>query len=202
MPESEMSKPKRQRPGVDQQRKVILAAAIELFAEKGSAAVSVSEISRKAGVSRDTYYRCFPDKASLLTALYDETVNQHMHAVMAQPSLDYSDQHWLHQVCSDTIDAILARHNVARFLFVEAADPTSPAAVVIQAAYEHVAIRMQSWYLDKHGACPQLSYFKALIVAVQWLLHDAINQGLTQQAIDSAKQSAEQLLFVALNNKP
>lgn len=202
MSTSENSKRKRSRPGIEQQRKIILAAAVALFADKGSAAVSVSEICRRADVSRDTYYRCFPDKASLLAALYDESVNQHMAAVMAQPALDYSDHRWLHKVCDDTIDAILEQHDVARFLFVEAADPQSPAASVIQQAYDQVARRMQDWYRTKHAAAPELPYFKAVLVAIQWLLHDAINRGLDKDSIDVAKTSAEQLLFVALNNTP
>ena len=49
----------------------ILLAAIDLFAEKGFAAATTSEIAKKAGVAEGTIYRYFSTKKDLLLAVPD-----------------------------------------------------------------------------------------------------------------------------------
>lgn len=46
----------------------ILAASLELLIERGAEATSVEQVARRAGVTRATVYRRFPDKTSLLLA--------------------------------------------------------------------------------------------------------------------------------------
>ncbi|MCB1844425.1 MAG: TetR/AcrR family transcriptional regulator, partial [Halioglobus sp.] len=116
---------RKRRPGQVEQRNRILAAAVDVFGIKGSKAVSVSDVCKRAEVSRDTFYRCFADKDALVTALYQTSVNDHIEAVLNASDLDYSDRAWLDRAFDETIDAILRRHQVAQFLFVESADPGS-----------------------------------------------------------------------------
>jgi AcrR family transcriptional regulator len=47
----------------------LLAAAAQLLAEGGLAAISLREVARRAGVSHNAPYRHFPDRDSLLAAL-------------------------------------------------------------------------------------------------------------------------------------
>ena len=51
----------------------VIAAAAEVFAEKGDAAV-VPEIAARAGVGKGTVYRCFPTKNLLVAAVATERV--------------------------------------------------------------------------------------------------------------------------------
>ena len=64
----------KQRPGLEVQSQKIVQAAKELYAHKGIEGVPVEEILKAAGVSRDTFYRCFKDKEALLTAIHSEAV--------------------------------------------------------------------------------------------------------------------------------
>ena len=73
----------RKRPGIEEQRRHILSAAVDLFSVHGSKVVSVSDICKSAEVSRDTYYRCFTDKESLVSQLYQTSVNDHIEAVLS-----------------------------------------------------------------------------------------------------------------------
>ena len=123
-----------------------------------------------------------------------------MQSVMAASDLDYSDQAWLHRACGQTIDLILQQHKVARFLFIESADPDSTAYEVINQAYNKVAARMQGWCLDRYGHAPELEFFKALLVATQWLVHDAIIRGLGEREVLQAKRAAEQLFYGAFSS--
>ncbi len=49
----------------------VVAAAAEVFAEKGEAAV-IPEIAERAGVGKGTVYRCFPTKEHLIAAVATE----------------------------------------------------------------------------------------------------------------------------------
>ena len=46
----------------------ILDAALDLLIERGAEATSIEQVARRAGVTRATVYRRFPDKVSLLIA--------------------------------------------------------------------------------------------------------------------------------------
>ena len=54
-------------------RERVIAAAAEVFREKGDAAV-VPEIAARAGVGKGTVYRCFPTKDHLVAAVATERV--------------------------------------------------------------------------------------------------------------------------------
>lgn len=53
-------------------RRRILAAATELFEQRGAACVSMQDVARAAGVGMGTMYRRFGDRAGLTFALIDE----------------------------------------------------------------------------------------------------------------------------------
>lgn len=55
-------------------RRRILAAASGLFREKGYAGTAMPEVARTAGVSVQTVYKAFANKATLLKAVFDVTV--------------------------------------------------------------------------------------------------------------------------------
>ncbi|GAB2460044.1 TetR/AcrR family transcriptional regulator [Jatrophihabitans fulvus] len=49
-------------------RERLVAAAVDLFAEQGYDATTVAEIAERAGVTKSTFFRHFPDKRELLVA--------------------------------------------------------------------------------------------------------------------------------------
>jgi len=188
------------RPGVDQQRETICAAAVALFVDKGLSAASVSEICREAAVSRDTFYRCFSDKDALVEHFYQTSVNAHIERVVDSWRLDYADPVWVHEVSNQTIDAILKEHTVAQFLFVESADPRSPAYAAIRKAYLHAIERMQQWCRDNGKEVPSTELLYSLLVATQWLVHNAIVEGMKPRHVVKAKAAAEQLIFALFSS--
>jgi AcrR family transcriptional regulator len=190
----------KRRPGIEEQRRLILAAAVDVLSVHGGKAISVARICHAAGVSRDTYYRCFADKDALIEQLYQTSVNDHIEAVLSAWDLDYSDQAWLHRVFDQTIDAILKQHKIAQLLFVESADPNSQAYRVIHKAYDKAARRMQRWCAGMYGTTPSREYLVALLVANQWLVHNAILSGMGKRAVSNAKAAGEQLFYAAFSS--
>lgn len=187
----------RNRPGVDEQRRVIKQAAVSVFGDKGSTATSVSDICKAAGVSRDTYYRCFADKEALISYLYESSVNEHVLAVLNPEFMDYEDRDWVSKVSEQTIDAILEQSEIAQFLYLESADPNSYAYQLINDAYDKSALRMQKWAKHQFGHAPATEYFKSLLFATQWLVHNAILSGMTKSQVAVAKKSVQQLFYGA-----
>ena len=186
---------KKSRPGVEQQRQDILQAAVALFARAGTAAVSVSAICKQAGVSRDTFYRCYDNKEQVVQALYGFSVNANMLAIASDPAADFASPAWLRPAIDRMVDAILAHQEVARFLFLESADPTSPAREVITGAFDSIAATMQRWCRDRYGHAPSRACFTGLLSAAQWLVHGAIVDGAQAPAVKAAKQAIEELFL-------
>src|SRR5437660_11790449 len=65
-------------------RQRVLTAAAQLFSR--SAAVSMEDIARAAGVGRATLYRRFPDPASIALALLDEHERRLQESLISGPA--------------------------------------------------------------------------------------------------------------------
>jgi AcrR family transcriptional regulator len=66
-------------------RRKVLAAADELFAARGVAAVSMDDVAAAAGVGKGTLYRRFGDKSGLASALLDERESQLQQDLLSGP---------------------------------------------------------------------------------------------------------------------
>ena len=65
----------------------LVAAALELFSERGYDSATVSEIAERAGLSRATFFRYFPDKREVLAA-GQETLSRELVAGIAEAPAD------------------------------------------------------------------------------------------------------------------
>lgn len=52
-------------------RERLVVAAVDLFTEQGYDATTVAQITERAGVTKSTFFRYFPDKRELLVAGQD-----------------------------------------------------------------------------------------------------------------------------------
>ncbi len=69
-------------------REVIAEAASELFLEQGFAETTVADITRRAGVSRSSFFNYFGSKADVLWAGFDERVAALAASLEADESVD------------------------------------------------------------------------------------------------------------------
>lgn len=75
MPEPKWKRKKEERPAD------IVAAALQLFAERGFAAARMEEIAARAGISKGAVYLYFPTKEDLFRAVVRETVLPNIEAI-------------------------------------------------------------------------------------------------------------------------
>lgn len=78
LPQHGVQAVKRGRPANPTVRASILAAALELFAERGYDATSVSEVVEHAGVTKGALYHYFSAKEDLLYEIYRDHLDQQM----------------------------------------------------------------------------------------------------------------------------
>jgi AcrR family transcriptional regulator/catechol 2,3-dioxygenase-like lactoylglutathione lyase family enzyme len=78
-----VSDPSPSRPGRPKasSRETLAEAACELFLEQGFAATSVIDITRRAGVSRSSFFNYFGSKSDILWAAFDERVDAAVQAL-------------------------------------------------------------------------------------------------------------------------
>lgn len=182
----------KKRPGLEEHRHNILAAAVELFRRQGSKAVSISQICARAGISRPTFYRCFPDKAALVMALYEQSVNQPVDLIMLQGLRGgESSQSQVQAALDALLDTIFDNARFAELVFIESNDPESPAFAIVNNAFEKIAGELG----DAMGRSepPSALLLKALMAACQWIVHDAIRKGLNEVTRAEAKAVAWEL---------
>jgi TetR/AcrR family fatty acid metabolism transcriptional regulator len=72
---SDLPEPRAQAGADPEKRKRILAAAVELFGQKGFHEARIAEIAARAGVAEGTVYLYFRNKEDLLGAVFDDTMD-------------------------------------------------------------------------------------------------------------------------------
>lgn len=66
--------PRRADPRVVRSRAAVLAATLELLAERGVAGTTIESVAERSGVARTTIYRQWPDQAGLVRAAFASTL--------------------------------------------------------------------------------------------------------------------------------
>src|SRR5437899_6727995 len=102
-------------PAVDLTRDRLVAAAAEVFAEKGYDRAGVQEIARRAGLTTGAIYGRFTGKAELLHAAiedqttdeHDELFNQHRFDGQASAILRTVGSHLVTPTCDDADEGAL-----------------------------------------------------------------------------------------------
>ena len=165
-----------------------------LFSENGVRGVSIAQICAQAEVSRPTFYRCFDDKDALVSRIYEESVNVYVENFLASSHLQ--DEKQLKTRLDELLESIFQHFELAQLVFLESSDPGSPAARIIDNAFEHAAdVMTGSSDRSKHSRI----VLKSIMAAVQWIVQDAIRKGLTPAAKKDAKSAAYTLVSKALS---
>ncbi|CAA0108549.1 Uncharacterised protein [BD1-7 clade bacterium] len=186
---------RKKRPGVEEQQQVIVGAAIPLFLDEGTEAVSIARICKQANVSRPTFYRCFDDKGALLAAIYQQSVT---HAVSEflddELFADAPDIQHIRLAFEQMYQAIFADADSVALLFRESANPNSAAYNIVYRAFENAADKLLGQL--PQGMTPDVdkTCLMSVMAANQWIVHNAIIQGLSDDAKQTAIEAGWQLV--------
>lgn len=87
----------------EERRQQIMQAALELFANKGFDATSISMIAKEAGISKGLMYNYFESKENLIAEIMDQIIDQMM--IMFDPNRDgtielHEMEGFIHLMCA------------------------------------------------------------------------------------------------------
>ncbi|MCG8312383.1 MAG: TetR/AcrR family transcriptional regulator [Pseudomonadales bacterium] len=185
---------RKKRPGIAEQTAIIIDAAVQLFIEQGAQNSSIAQICAKADVSKPTFYRCFKDKESLISQLYQRAVDRHVVSLLTLPLPQNSDgQIKLDTALDELFDALFKEADLVQLLIREYNDPLSPASEIIDNTFERIAKEMLKSIKKRSANPPSKTFLKAMMAAFQWLAYDAIKSGLAPQQVKKAKKAAHEL---------
>lgn len=188
------------RPGLEEQSRIIVDAAVKLFLEEGVRTVSIMQICHEADVSRSTFYRCFNDIDSLLQHIYNVSVFEPVEKLMSNNSEKHAKTpSHIRQNLDSMFDAIFDLGSYAELLFRESNDPNSPAQHIVENAFTSISKNLQQYIQSELNRQAEITFIKALLNANQWIAHDAIRKGLTKKARKDAKDAAWHLVKKCLD---
>lgn len=186
---------KNKRPGTEEQRKKICEVGLDLLHQHGSRAVTISQICTEAGISRPTFYRCFSDIGALISELYRSSVNSHTESlILGRIVRDGWHTPDMGAAIELLADSIFEQSAVADLVFREANDPNSPACAIVNEAFDQILDVLESQLSNDPDQRPSRRYLKSILAASQWIVHDAIREGLTPMVKADAKRALWQLV--------
>jgi AcrR family transcriptional regulator len=111
---------------MSEKQKKVVEAAIEIFADKGFAAASTSEIAKKAGVAEGTIFRHYQTKKDLLFAIVMPTITKFIAPFLVRNFLqdvakqNHQDlEHMLRYILENRYEFIKKNHPVIKILLQE-----------------------------------------------------------------------------------
>ncbi|HMW06759.1 MAG TPA: TetR/AcrR family transcriptional regulator [Leptospiraceae bacterium] len=108
---------------IDKKKKDILAASVQVFAEKGFHAAGIADIARKLGMGHGTFYRYFKNKEDIFHSAVNEILKEIVSiAINENPNgatnlEEYKEQ--LHRIGEKLFDLFSEDDSMARILFFE-----------------------------------------------------------------------------------
>src|SRR5437870_4629775 len=106
------------------QRARLLAAAREVFAERGYAQASIEEIVARARVSRTAFYRFFDGKEACLLALFDDAMDQLGGALEAVAARPVPPEQKIRSAVRAIVGSLAGDPAMARIVLIEAVGAT------------------------------------------------------------------------------
>jgi AcrR family transcriptional regulator len=187
MERSSPSRPSRTRPGghqlrrevvVHHQRERILAAAVELIAERGYRAVTVADIVKRAAIARLKFYENFSSKEDCFLAAYDRAFEEAVRRVgeaCAAPTASFPER--VSAGLAALLDYAAAEPALARACFVEA--PSLGAAMhgARERALAGFAPLLEGARQEAGEAELPESVEESVFDGLYWLIYDAILTG-------------------------
>jgi AcrR family transcriptional regulator len=177
----------------------ILAAARDIAAERGMAAVQIVPVAERAGIAAGTVYRYFPSKTELVTALVAAIAGEETAALQTAAAAAPGPLSALAAAITAFCTGALARRRLACALIAEPVEPEIDAA---RAAYRRMLAGELQRLIDlaiKAGHLPAQDTVLAT-AALMGALTEGLLGPLAPTASDAAKarEQAQGLALLAL----
>ncbi len=171
----------RKRPGLDVLREQILNAAMELFAQKNAAELSVENILQKAQVSRQTFYKCFKNKGEILDHVHDlggQIFQERLREILSTKQATLSP----FDALDATVELLVDAGPLGQVFYQEATRPGTAAFARRQIMLGNLQDWIAGWLQQQLGLQLEDELILDMMMAIEALIRNAIDAG----KIDSA----------------
>jgi AcrR family transcriptional regulator len=167
----------RRRVGVDGQRLTIVAGAMKVLETKSYEQLSVEDVLQAAPVSRQTFYRCFPNKNALFHQIFRDGNAMFL---MAIKSLDKSGDDAVtvaDRALTGGLLFVIHGGAALRALYRETIKPDSEFAPYRQEVFDALVGDITQWASGLLKAPVEPMLVRALLIAVEQLIFEMAMHG-------------------------
>jgi len=155
------------RPGIAIQRERIQAALRELLVKHGIDAITVEMLAKHAGISRATFYRCYPSVDQVVMVLYDAFEQRVRERLLVNlPRTDEINE-WIEELVELVLRDAFEMGPILRALFREELRPGSPASERQTARVASQAEMISRWWEATVGLPAHDGVIEAFILLLQ-----------------------------------
>ncbi len=173
------------RVGVEGQRIAILAGAMQVLATKLYEQVSVEDVLAAANVSRQTFYRCFPNKQALFHQIFREGNALFLGAIAALDKRGGDPVEIADRALTGALQFVVHGGGALRALYRETIRPGSEFAPYRAEVLDAMIADVASWVRGDLGLPVDALLVRALLVAIEQLMFElASADALTPAAIE------------------
>jgi AcrR family transcriptional regulator len=193
-PKSPAAAPRR-RISAEERRELILAAALEIFAERGYHGSSIDEIAHAAGVSKALIYEHFPSKRDLHISLLEQHIQEIFERLASAAATSDPGEVRLEAGVNAFLEFVESRRDAFRMLFRDAveSDVAEMLMRVQQQVGAAVAGLIASEPREERGD-PEASRQAVQSLALWWGDHEEVpRQQLVRVVMDFAWLGLERL---------
>ncbi|HBF08396.1 MAG TPA: TetR family transcriptional regulator [Gammaproteobacteria bacterium] len=193
---------KRTKDEAEQTKAGILDAAVELFAEKGFANTSLTEIAKKAEVTRGAIYWHFKNKAEIFDALHESLFVPLTDMILSDMNEEHEQPlHQLQQLCVKSLTDLATNYRkqlVMKVLMVQCIYGEELAcAKQKHDARKRESLKLFSLYIEKaikNGTLPQGTDPEPIVMTICFFMKGVFVEFLNDTAAYNLEANAEILV--------
>lgn len=159
----------RARPGLDAQRRRLLEATWRVLGRRGLEDATVEDVLQEAGVSRQTFYRCFESLDAAFRAVRAELERELKDAVTATLAGADAPDAWLRRVLDAVFEAARRAGPALAAVEREETRPGSPFQGARARRQAALADLVLAWFRARHGLDADRWKVRAVLLAVNQL---------------------------------
>jgi len=187
----------RRRLGVDGQAELLRDAALSVFAELGIEATSVEHVLERAQVSRQTFYRCYRNKAQLLDAVHRLVTDRLLAVTMLMRDEELSGDEALHKHLTLLFDHAASSGPIVCELEREAMRPESPFRAHRERRQLIAQQFVTQWVEHRFKRRPSPALVRAVLMSLEQLWLEVAQSSGAPRRMRLANQEAALELFQA-----
>lgn len=192
-------------PRAEQTRAAIVAAALDLFRDRGYDATTMRAIARRAGVSTGNAYYYFGSKEELIQEFYSRNQQEHEAACRDVLSTETELAARLAGTVKALVDVLAPFHSFAATFYKHAAEPASPLSPFSpqSSPARQASISLYRQVIEGSSAkmapgirerLPELFWLYSLGITLFWVYDNSVGCERTYQLVDATAPVIAQLV--------